>query len=676
MDNLNLDRIFKEDAERKRKKHGEYKEITFREYLELLERDALIAQNSPARLLEVATHSGTTEIPPEDRMLYAGREEIRRYNLFSDKLFGLERPVFQVVKYFEAGANHLSTGKQLLLLVGPTASGKSTFVSILKHALEDYCVRPVYVIKDCPMFGEPLHLLPRHLRKEFENRLNLRISGDLCPPCRYMLKSKFTREDGSIEWWNVPVTTFSFSIQGTRGIGSFEPSDERSQDVTELVGRENISISSAHGPDHPYAYSLTGEFEKANRGICEWREMIKSNEKLLWVGISLAEEQEIKVQGSSFPHISVDTVVIGHTNLTEFAKFSASQDNEALHDRIYVVPFPYPLRVQDEVKIYRKLIERESDFDSLKCHIAPGSLELAALFAVLTRLTSSKMGIAPLVKAKIYNGEKTLTELRDKDKAPIDIRALVEEGQSASDLGKREGMFGVSSRDVLSAINTELVRQSEKCLTPLSVIRALRGVFEHRMGYPAEDINRYRELLSAGEGGSVMNEFKDYVTRSVTRAFLSAYSDLARELFYRYVMEVEFYRNQKWKFVRGQMDIRRDDLSGKVKEADVKFLASVEQHMGIGAREADVFRGEILEFKASNPMSFGFDTYPPLARAVEEKLLIESRSSLALVLARDKPKDEEAKQRAKDLFQGLSESGFCEICAREMIEKASEFLSG
>ncbi|OGN07935.1 MAG: hypothetical protein A2750_02385 [Candidatus Yanofskybacteria bacterium RIFCSPHIGHO2_01_FULL_45_42] len=676
---LDLNGVIENDAERKRARKSAEKVVKFRDYLNMVKDDPTIAQNSPARLLEVIQNHGTTEIPEEERWsLDEGEPVTVRYNLFSKHLFGVEKSVFQVVKYLKAGASRLSTGKQILLLVGPTASGKSTFANILKRALENYETKQVFAIDGCPMLEEPLHLLPRHLRTEFEQKLGMRIEGDLCPVCRYKLKEEFTENDGVVRWYDVPVKTFRFSVQGTRGIGSFEPSDEKSQDITELVGRENIAIASTKGPDHPLAYSLTGELEKANRGICEGRELIKADEKLLWVFISVAEEKEIKVQGSSFPHLHVDTVVIGHTNLTEYKKFSTKQENEALHDRMFVVQFPYPLEIKKEVAIYKKLIQQESDFSRIsKSHIAPGAFELAALFAVLTRLSPSEMGVDVLTKAKIYNGDRALTEIRDKDKKPIDLRELREEGQSSDDIMKREGMSGLSSRDTLAAINTALVKQSNGCLTPLTVIKALRDLFEHRMGYSPEEIKRFKELLSAGEGGSVITEYKEFVIRSVSKAYLKAYHDLAKELFRRYVGEVKFYREQKRKHVRGHFDVVREDITGRPKEPDIKFMRSVEEHIPIAESEADVFRGEILEFVATNS-NFSYETYTPLARAVEEKLLADSRATLTLVLASDKPKDSEAKKRADDLFSELTREGgmgFCPICSKEVVEKATEFLS-
>lgn len=686
-----LESIIERDTERKRADASEKKIITFREYLELLREDPRIAQNSPARLRELLLDFGVEEIPEHERWLGVSK----RYPVFSNVLYGVAKPIYEFMEYLGTGAVRLSTGKQPVVFVGPPASGKSSAVNIIKRELEAYRKRPVFFIKECPKHEEPLHLLPRHLRAEFEEKFGVKIEGDLCPHCRYHLMEvglkgedgkiiKYKEEDGVIRWWDFPVEKMTFSRQGTRGIGSFEPSDEKSQDVSELVGREVVGISQnpRFGPSHPYAWDLNGEIEHGERGIVEAREVFKKgiDERILWVFINIAEEKELKVQGSSFPHISVDTVTIGHCNLEGFKAFSADSGQEGLHNRFYIIQFPYPLRARDEVSIYKKLIEKESDYKELgNCHIAPGTFELTALFTTLTRLKPSNMGISLLDKAKVYNGEKVLAELKDGDQNPVDLRALIEEGQADDDIAKREGMFGVSSRDVLAALNTAIVREAHNgCLTPLRAIRALRDVFEHRMGYSPEEVANFRELLSAGEGGSVMEEYKHYVIKAVSRAYLKAYDDLSRDLFRQYIDGAEFVRNQRRKYVRGQMrDIERDDVTGKPKDIETvrKFLRSIERYIaGVDESGADIFRGEILELRGSDP-GFGYDTYPPLREAVEEKLLSDAKETLKLVLDPTRAKDEEAKKRTGDLFQELEKIGHCKICAAENVKNAAEFLS-
>lgn len=681
--------VFEEDAKRKRERSKQHVEITARQYFRMVQEDPKIAQSALSRLWEIIEGAGIVPLSEEEQLI-SGVDI--GYELFRKELFGADKAIFNAVEHIKVGAQRGSTGKQILVLVGPPAAGKSTFVRILANALENYNKRPVFMIKGCPKQDDPLHLVPRHLREKAAQKLEdcsecansdnpkhfhlgTKIEGDLCNVCRDLLLTKFRDDDGIVRWGDVPVETFTFSKQGRRGIGSFEPSDEKSADITVLSGRENVGITSVHGYKHPRAYELSGEIPAGERGLVESREIFSSDHAVLRVFFSVAEEKELKIEGSYFPHVSVDTLVIGHTNLAVFKEFNSNKKNEGLHDRFSVVLFGYPLQIKDEVRLYKKLIETESDFVNLKrCHIAPGSFELAALFTVMTRNIASQMGVDILTKAKVYNGDRALNELRDKDKKPIDIRELLAEGQADNDIAKRECMFGLSSRTTLSALNKALAKESgaNGCLTPLNTLVALRNIFDHRMGITPEEVNRYREMLSAGEGRSVLAEYKLFVKNSVNKAFLKAYKDLAKELFRQYIEEVELDRATKRKFVQGSA-VKRDKLTGKPREASKEILRSIEEEIPISESEAETFRGEVLEYKSGNP-NFSYETYPALARAVEARLLKANEGILELVISPDKPQTEESKKRAQDLFDGLSERGFCKTCSKEMLEEARKFL--
>ena len=99
--------IFDLDAERKRKEASRKKIISFREYLELLRKDPQIAQNSPARLREMVLENGIEDIPDSERWLGIAR----RYTLFSENLYGVEKPISDFMEYLGTGAAGLSTGK-------------------------------------------------------------------------------------------------------------------------------------------------------------------------------------------------------------------------------------------------------------------------------------------------------------------------------------------------------------------------------------------------------------------------------------------------------------------------------------------------------------------------------------------------------------------------------------
>ena len=371
-------------------------------------------------------------------------EDLVRYNFFSGEIFGIEESLHDLVRFFRAGANRTETGKRILILVGPVSSGKSTIATLLRAGLEKLEV-PVYAIQGCPIHEEPLHLIPRSLRGEFEKLLGVKIEGDLCPVCKWNLENE-PREggpDGRFSWEDMPVVQIALSERDRVGIGTFQPSDPKNQDISELIGHVDLGKITKYGEAHPLGYKFDGEIEIANRGLIEYIEILKCDIKFHYVLITVAQEQLIKAPG--FPQIYIDTVILSHTNQTEFDKFKSNKENEALHDRMYPIYVPYNLRIKDEVSIYTKLTER-SEFHG-KVHIAPLTFETAAMFAVLTRLFPSNLCPELVRKAKYYDGQVIM----EKEKDPVSVKKLRLEGRD-----KAEGMSGISPRFVMNAINIAL----------------------------------------------------------------------------------------------------------------------------------------------------------------------------------------------------------------------------
>jgi serine protein kinase len=630
--------------------------MTCGEYLELVEKMPEIAQLAPARMYNAVLRKGTEEIPEREQW---GDTKVR-YKFFSDSLFGQEESHEQLMQFLAAGARRTETGKRILLLMGPPAGGKSSIASTLKRGLEEYSKEvPLYSIEGCDLHEEPLHLIPRHLRSSFADKLGIPIEGDLCPQCRQMLFQHYAARDEQgnmkeIRWEEVPVKRISLSEQARVGISTFQPGDPKSQDISDLIGYEDVAKSARYGKADPRSYSLTGELEKANRGLVEFIEMLKCDKKFLWCLISVAQEQVIKVQGSTFPQIYTDTVILSHTNQPEFEEF-AQEKEPALHDRIYMVRVPYPLRVRDERRVYEKLLS-ESNLSDI--HVAPYALDVVSMFTVLTRYSSSSICEDPVKKMKYYNGDRVP---EDKYRDPVDIRELREEGRKNG-----EGFFGISSRYAIDAINTALVREGATCLTPRMAIRALQRHFEHHMGFSDEEIQHYQSLLQETKEGTVTGEYKQIVEKEVTKAFLRAYEDLAREQFNKYIRNITAYcRKEKL----------RDEFTGEYKQPDEEFMRSLEEVIGVTDNRKDQFRQEILVYKATEE-DFDFATYEPLQEAVEKKLLHQMKDTLSLVVSKEKPKGGEERARAQELYDTLiNERGFCETCAREFIEDAARFLS-
>jgi len=639
-------------CEQKECKKVEDWEGTVLEYLYKVQEDTGIATFAPGRIYDMVMSQGFDKV--DESLKLRGYDDLVKYKFFDNKIFGTLESLHDIMRFLKAAARRTETGKRILILVGPVSSGKSTIAALLKRGLEDYTV-PKYALKGCPMHEEPLHAIPYADREYWQEKLGVKIEGTLCPMCQKRLDDEFTK-DGVSHWDKLEVETIRFSEQRRLGIGTFQPSDPKSQDVTELIGRVNMSKVARHGETDPRAFQFDGELQVANGGLIEMVELLKTDIKLQYVLISLAQEQVIKSPG--FPQIYIDTLILAHTNQTEFDSFRADKKNEALHDRMYPVMVPWNLRVNDEIKIYEKMIN-ESDFRDI--HIAPHTLKVAAEFAVLSRLTDSSKVSNKIEKMKLYNGEIT----EGFKKSDIDVKAVRQEGKD-----KGEGMSGISPRFIINALNVALgSKEEKKCVNAIDIIRYLRDNFDHHIGIAEEDKERFLNLL-IGDKDSVSAEYKEVAKREVNMAFLYAYAEQANTLFDNYMRNVTSACNKEKVY---------DSITGEYSDADEKLMRSIEELVpgGVPETSKNEFRNGIFVHKASvleRGKKFSYKHYPPLKDAIEKKLMGDLKSVVSLSLADTTITDPKAGKRREKALRTLLKNGYCEECANMLLSFIGEVL--
>jgi serine protein kinase len=626
-------------------------EGTVLDYLYLVKENPEIATFAPGRIYNTIVKEGTDEVDGSFKI--RGYEDLVSYNFFKDKIYGTYEPIHDIVKVLKASARRTETGKRILILVGPVGSGKSTILTLLKRGME-LGKEPLYAIKDCPVHEEPLHLIPLEDRPYWEDKLGVRIEGTLCPMCQKMVDDNYTDENGVVSWDKIPVTRFYLSEQRRSGIGTFAPSDPKSQDVSELIGRPNMAKLSRYGETDPRAFDFSGELQVANRGLIELVEMLKLETKLTYVLISLAQEQVIKSPG--FPQMYIDTMIIAHSNETEFDSFRSEKKNEAIHDRMYPVFVPWNLRVDDEIKIYEKMI-RESDFRNI--HIAPNTLRVAAQFAVLSRLKPSKRVSNLIEKMKVYNGEVS----EEFKKSEIDVKTLRQEGREQG-----EGMSGISPRFIINALNVALgMKEDKNCINPIDVIRALRQNFDHHIGISDEDKATFLNLLMSDKD-SVNSEYKEIAKKDVNAAFIYAYEEQAEALFRRYMENVAaFCKREKI----------TDTVTGEMSDPDEKLMRSLEELIGVPVNSKTEFRNNIFVYKADKlekGQVFRYEDYDPLRVAIEKKLMADLKNVVNLTISDPTSTDPKAKKRKEKALETLLAKGYCESCANVLLAYVSEIL--
>jgi serine protein kinase len=581
-------------------------EGTLADYIEMVSKNPEIHMSSHTRVLRMIESKGIER---------DSEGNITNYKFFENDLFGISESLSEIMSYLKAAAAGSEVSRRILLLFGPTSSGKSQLAVLLKKGLEEFSRTDegqTYCLAESPMFEDPLCAIPHSLRKTFMDEYGIKIDGQLSPYMDLVLREEY---DG--DFLKLPVKRFFFSEQSRVGIGTFVPSDKKSQDVSELVGSMDLSKIGEFGSESdPRAYRFDGELNVANRGIMEFVEMLKVDQKFLYVLLTLAQEKNIKT--GRFPFIFADEFLLAHTNETEYRRFLAKDEMEALHDRIIVVRVPYNLEVSEEVRIYEKLIS-QSRFDGV--HIAPYTLYCAAMFAVLSRLKDSKNnGLSQMNKMRLYNGEQV------EGFTQADVPMLRSEFDT-------EGMSGVSPRYIINRISSALAQDNTTCVTPIDVIRIIRDGFRSNPKLDAKEIERLENILT-----TVIEEYSKIARNEVQKAF-----------FVNFEEEIQNLLNNYMDHVGACLDGGKlEDEWGEFVAPNERLMRSIEEKVRITESGKMSFRQEIyrkmLRSAQSGGGGYSYKEHPKLREALEKQLFDERQDVIRLTVSSRNPDENELKK--------------------------------
>lgn len=611
-------------------------EGSFVDYLKIVKERPFVTQTAHSRVYNMIMSKGIKEVNGN-----------KQYGFFSSELFGLDDAIERLVEeYFHSSARRLDVRKRILLLMGPVSGGKSTIVTMLKRGLEQYTRTEegaLYGIKGCPMHEDPLHLLPPDLRPEFEKEFGVKIEGNLCPVCQLKLENEY---DNNIE--NVRVQRILFSEDRRVGIGTFSPSDPKSQDIADLTGSIDFSTIAEYGSESdPRAYRFDGELNKANRGLMEFQEMLKADEKFLWHLLSLTQEGNFKA--GRFALISADELVIAHTNEAEYQAFISNKKNEALRSRIIVMPIPYNLSVAEEEKIYKKLI-LQSDIKDI--HISPHALHTAATFTILTRLKESKkQGMDLLKKLRLYDGQDV------EGFSEADLEELHNEYSD-------EGMFGIDPRYVINRISSALIKEERKCINSLDLLRALKEGLDQHPSITKDEKEKYLNFISIAR-----KEYDELAKNEIQKAFVYSFEESAKTLMNNYLDNVEAYAN---------MSKLKDPITGEELNPDERLMRSIEEQIGVSENAKKSFREEILiriSSYARKGKRFDYQSHNRLREAIQKKLFADLKDVVKITTSSKTP-DEEQLKKINQVSERLTEEhGYCSVCSNELLKYVGSLLN-
>ncbi len=639
----------------------EHWEGSFNNYIDLCKENPKLYRNAFQRMFDMILSHGTNEYTHF-------KERVIHYNFFDDPMedgldavYGIDPHLMKLVKLVESAANSYGTESRIFLLHGPVGSSKSTIARLMKKGLQEYSKKDdgaVYSFKwilddenktevVCPMHEDPLHLIPLEHRETFGFGKSL---GNLCPLCRFYFNELMTKYSGDVEKIydnHIKVFKYVFSEDDRIGIATFQPKDEKNQDSTELTGDIDYRKIAEYGRDSdPRAFNFDGEFCVANRGMIEMIEVLKLDVAFLYDLLTASQEHKIKPK--KFSHVDIDEVILGHCNASDFVNLQKNESMEALRDRTVRVDIPYIKILDSEMKIYEKRFKNMKD-----PHIAPHTLEVAAMWSVLTRLRDPEGGKLSIVqKMKLYNG-KTLPGFTEDH---------VKEMMQAE---SREGMEGISPRYIQDKISNAIVNSEFKCINPFMVMNELdKGLDIYSLTSSPETRKKFRALLN-----DVKEEYEYIVKREVQRAIAADDQGLAR-ICQNYIDNIKAFTSK---------EKVKNKYTGKDEEPDERLMRAIEEKIDIPDERKGDFRLAIMNYiggLAVDGKKFDYKSNPRLQMALELKLFEDQKDTIKLNQLVTGVVDSDTQAKI-DIVKGrlISEYGYCDNCATDSLNFVSSIMS-
>ena len=614
-------------------------EFTIGEFLEICKEDQLAYANAAERLLNAIGEPQLidTANDPALSRIFSNRV-ISRYPAFSE-FYGMEEAIEQIVSYLKHAAQGLEEKKQILYLLGPVGGGKSSLAERLKELMQNV---PIYMLKGSPVNDHPFCLFDEKEDGEI-------LSSEYGIPKRYLktIMSPWARK--RLHEFNGDITQFKVvrvypSVLDQVGIAKTEPGDENNQDISSLVGKVDIRRLEQYAQNDPDAYSYSGSLCKANQGLMEFVEMFKAPIKVLHPLLTATQEGNYNPT-EGFSALPFDGLILAHSNESEWQAFRNNKNNEAFLDRVYIVKVPYCLRVSEEIRIYKKLLD-SSELHGAPC--APDTLECLAQFSVLSRLKEPENS-SLFSKMRVYDGE-SLKDTDPKAKSYQEYRDYA---------GVDEGMEGLSTRFAFKILSRVFnFDHQEVAANPVHLFYVLERQIE-REQFPQDTSDRYLEFLK----GYLIPRYVEFIGKEIQTAYLESYSEYGQNLFDRYVTYADFWiQDQEYRDPETGQLFDRASLNAE--------LEKTEKPAGISNPKD--FRNEIVNFvlraRANNAgKNPSWTSYEKLRTVIEKKMFSNTEDLLPVISFNTKGSADEQKKH-DDFVNRMTQKGYTKKQVRLLCE--------
>jgi serine protein kinase len=505
---------------------------------------------------------------------------------------------------------------------------------------------PIYVLKAgdkiSPIFESPLGLFdPDRLGGLLEEKYGIarqRLTGLLSP---WAVK-RLDEFSGDISKFSVAKLYPSKLRQIC--ISKTEPGDENNQDISSLVGKLDIRKLEYFEQNDPDAYSYAGGLNRTTQGLLEFVEMFKAPIKVLHPLLTATQEGNY-VGTESSGALPYQGIILAHSNEAEWQQFKNNRNNEAFIDRIYVIKVPYVLRVDEETRIYQKLI-MQSELGRAPC--APETLRMLSQFSVLTRMRAHENS-SLYSKMRVYNGES----LRDTDPQAKSVQEYRDVA------GLDEGMTGISTRFAFKVLSQTFNYDSkEVAADPVHLMYILEQAIK-REQFAEEKEKAYLDFIKS----DLLPRYAEYIGSEVQKAYLESYGEYGQNLFDRYIAYADAWiEEQDYKDPDTGQIFNREILDAE--------LSKLERPAGIA--NAKDFRNEVVKFalraRAQNAgRNPAWTSYEKLREVIEKRMFSQVEDLLPVISFGTK-KDGETDRKHAQFVERMRARGYTERQVRRLVE--------
>ncbi|MBI2596482.1 hypothetical protein HYW46_07180 [Candidatus Daviesbacteria bacterium] len=580
-------------------------------------------------------------------------------------MFGIARALDRL----GSNINAMVLDKQrILMVIGPTGSGKSDIADIITEAVEKKAaeIGPFfYCLPKCLVRDNPLKLLGPKARQSFQDHYKIHIEGGLCPDCLETFGDQLHDSEHILD---IPVETYQYSASLGIGITRLDAKDTKPLE-TESWKRINSIVLGASG------------------GVLVISELQKVNSQYLDTTHDFFRGRRHKI-GSKVYY--PDCFIIALTTTKEWQNFQNPEDNIPLVERTGNVYIPYNTAISKEVEIYKKEI-RPFFIEHPKQHLAPKLLEFLGEIAIRSRLKDESQYISGqfskfaekkknitqenfndselrmLVKLSLYDG-KQIAGFTQEDRRIIEEEGVkkYEALQSAANDTSGRIVAVISppfmSGKLFTMLNDYAV-EGETCLSPLKAAR----FFQELIDNTADDFLKCRPNLIAWMP-TAKHRYETWLAEEVKSAFQLNFEESVKKTIDDYIEDIAIILDGK-----NPNKMKKNRVTGKLEPLNTKTAETLEDKIHgrtLAPADRSQFRFEVIT---------GDEKTLPYFEAGVRKFVKEDGNKAEAVLIQFPPRQEEDEERYQEVLKKLmdpdrGEDRFCNICAQEALNKVSEIM--